>query len=102
MKISSATWCQHLKNFAASGLSMSEYCRREGINTHQLAYRLRRASATKISLPAAPPGFARITTLPTEKAVSEERGSAMAIFFATSVQPEWAAKLLSTIAKEMK
>ena len=103
MKTSSASWSQHIKAFLGSGLSQSEYCRREGIKTHQLAYRLRSASKTASSLPAAPPGFARIVSAPvSEPAFSGGRGGAVALLFNTSVEPAWAAKLLASIAREMK
>jgi transposase-like protein len=103
MKTSPAFWSQHIKAFLGSGLSQSEYCRREGIKTHQLAYRIKLGCGKQSSLPAAPPGFARVLSAASSgpTAVANHHG-AMAVFFSTSIDPSWTAKLLASIAREMK
>lgn len=105
MKTRSAFWPQHLKAFSASGLSQAEYCRREGLKAHQLAYRLKHTSKGAAVLPAAPPGFARVLPAPMPVPEPPSRhyfGGAMALFVSASADPAWSAKLLASIAKEMK
>jgi hypothetical protein len=105
MKTSSAFWPQHLKAFSASGLSQAEYCRREGLKAHQLAYQLKQSSKATGGLRVAPAGFARVLPAPvpdSEPATCRPCGGAVALFFGTSADPAWAAKLLASIAREIK